>query len=215
MQLLPDPEHAKPFAIVLALLTLVLVYFIFFHWFVIRHIGLSEQVGQLKEDIATFSARAAQRDVIEQRLVEIRTQRDNNDLFLGGDNFDIAAAELTQRLKEIISTHADHENACQVISNRNVRPRETERFERGLVEVRMRCNLGDFVKVVHALETSAPLVFLDGMNIYQRYVTNPDSGNARRRNRQDPSELDIRFEMYGYLGVEQKVDDQQLAGGGR
>lgn len=214
MQLLPDREQAKPFAIALALLAVVLVYLVGFHWFFMRHVELSGQISQVKDDIASFSARANQRTDIEERLREIRIQRDSNDLFLGGTNFDTAAAELTQRLKQIIATQADHENACQVISNRNVRPRETERFEKVLVEIRMRCNLADFVKVVYELETSAPLVFIDGMNIYQRYVTAPDQSNSRsrRRNQQNPAELDIRFEMYGYLGVEQAVAAQQVAG---
>lgn len=195
MQLLPDREQGKTLAVGLAILSLVLVYLLGFHWFVIKHIDYGDQISALREDVARFKSVTAQRSMIEERMTLINSQAQNQDLFLNGQGFDSAAAVLTQRLKQIIATQADHEQDCQVISNQNVRARETERFEKVLVKVRMRCSLGDLVKVLYELEGTYPLVFIDGMNIYQRYVNTPGRNNRN----QNIAVLDIRFDMYGYL----------------
>ncbi len=197
MQLLPDRDQGKTLAIGLAVLALVMVYLIGFHWFVVKHMDYSDQISALREDVARFKAATSQRELIEQRLSDVNDQGQNDTYFLAGQNFDAAAAVLTQRLKQIIATQADHEQDCQVISNQNVRAREAERFEKVLVKVRMRCNLGDLVKVLHELEGTLPLVFIDGMNIYQRYVNAP----GRTTRNQNIAVLDIRFDMYGYLST--------------
>lgn len=197
MQLLPDRESGKTLAIGLAILALVLVYLLCFHWFVVKHIDYSDQISSLRTDVGRFMSSVNQREEIEQRMASINSQGQDDNYFLVGQNFDAAAAVMTQRLKQIITTQADHEADCQVISNQNVRAREPERFEKVLVKVRMRCNLGDLVKVLHELEGSYPLVFIDGMNIYQRYVNAP----GRNTRNQNIAVLDIRFDMYGYLAA--------------
>jgi general secretion pathway protein M len=203
MQLLPDREQSRPLAIGLALLMLVLIYLLVFHWFVMRHLALGDEIAQLRDEVQRFAGVVARRDEIDDRLQRLTSEDRNAELFLPGDSFDAAAADLTQRLKEIIATQADHAAQCQVISNRNVRPREVERFEKVQVEVRMRCNLGDFVKSMHALRSSPPLVLIDGVNIYQRYVPVP----GRQLRNQNTAELDIRFDMYGYLANRVDPDD--------
>ncbi len=197
MQLLPDRESGKTLAIGLAVLMLILVYLLCFHWFVMKHLDYSDQISALRTDVSRFMSSVNQREEIERRMASINDQGQNDNYFLVGQNFDAAAAVLTQRLKQIITTQADHEPDCQVISNQNVRAREPERFEKVLVKVRMRCNLGDLVKVLHELEGSYPLVFIDGMNIYQRYVNVP----GRNTRNQNIAVLDIRFDMYGYLAA--------------
>ncbi len=198
MQLLPDRDSGKTLAVGLAILALVMIYLLCFHWFVIKHLDYSDQISALRGDVSRFMAATGQRDEIESRMSQINNQGQNENYFLTGQSFDSAAALLTQRLKQIITTQADHEQDCQVISNQNVRAREAERFEKVLVKVRMRCNLGDLVKVLHELEGSFPLVFIDGMNIYQRYVNVP----GRTARNQNIAVLDIRFDMYGYLAAE-------------
>ena len=203
MDLLPDREQGRPLAIGLLVLVLVLVYLVAFHWFVLRHAGLSAQIAELRDDVNRFAAAAAMRETVEQRLARVQARRSDERLFLPGGNFDAAAAQMTQRLKQIIATESDHVQACNVLSNQNVRPREKERFEKVLVKIRMRCNLADFVKVVRQLQDGLPLVFIDGVNVYQRYTA-----RHRQSRRNIPmEELDIRFDMYGYLSTRPPVED--------
>src|SRR5690625_6877210 len=75
MQLLPDLENNRPLAIGLLVVALVLVYFIFFHWFVARHLEMAGQVSQLEESAARFKAAVERRQPLEQRLEELRADR--------------------------------------------------------------------------------------------------------------------------------------------
>lgn len=197
MQLLPDREQGRPLAIILLAIALLLIYLVCFHWFVLRHREHADTIGALREQLTGLEMRLAQRPELEQRLDQLRQERQDDDFFLQELNFDTAAAQLTRRLKDIIATQAEVAQECQVISNQNMRPRDRERFEKVVVKVRMRCTLPDLVKVIGELENGLPLVFIDNLNIYQQVVV--PSNNQRRRRGLQPQNLDIRFDMMGYL----------------
>lgn len=194
MQLLPDREQGRPLAIILLAVALLLIYLLFFHWFVMRHVDYAATIDDLQDRLGNIQVRVAQQPELEQRLADLRSDRQDDAMFIQEGNFDTAAAQLTRRLKDIISTQAENAQKCQVVSNQNMRPRDRERFEKVVVKVRMRCTLPDFVKVLGELENGLPLVFIDNLNIYQQVVI----PSARRRNL-SPENLDIRFDMQGYL----------------
>lgn len=194
MKILPDRDRGRTLAVGLVLVTLILVYMAGFHWFVMRHLDISDQIGELERQIGRFKATAAQRPELEARLEELRLMRHDSALFLPENNFNSAAAGLSRRLDEIRNAEAEDAGQCQVIASQNKRPREPERFTQVTVNVRMQCPLQDFYRILHNLENSVPLIFVDGLMINQR-------AGAYRRGRRgtDPAFLDIRFDMYGYL----------------
>ena len=70
-----------------------------------------------------------------------------------------------------------------------------ERFEKVTVNVRMRCQAADLMRVLYSLETGVPMIIVDELTIIK-----PRS--RRRVNNQTPiaaEPLDIRFNMSGYL----------------
>src|SRR5690625_7776319 len=81
MQLLPDLENNRPLAIGLLVVALVLVYFIFFHWFVARHLEMAGQVSQLEETAARFKAAVERREPLRQRLDEPHADPPHTALF--------------------------------------------------------------------------------------------------------------------------------------
>lgn len=195
MKILPDREQGKPLAIGLALVALIVVYLVGFHWFVQRHMQISEQAGSLKEQIARAKAMSMQRDDVEAQLEELRVARHDSALFLPQPTFATAAAGLSRQLREIIAAEADDEEFCQVQASQPRPSQEEERFEPVTVNVRMNCPLPDFVRVLHRLEDNIPLIFIDNLSIMQRVA----QGSQRARRGGDPALLDIRFDMYGYL----------------
>ncbi len=195
MDFLPAPERSRPLALMLLVIVLIVVYFAGFHWFVRRQFEYHERRGDLETQLQRLNATIAERPRLEAELAALRDLRRDDELFIAGSNFDTAAAELTRRLKDIISTQADDAERCQVISNQNVRPRDKERFERVVVKVRLRCSLPDFIKVAAELERGLPVVLLDNVNIYQQVV----ASQVRQRRGVNPDQLDIRFDMMGYL----------------
>ena len=60
------------------------------------------------------------------------------------------------------------------------------------VNVRMRCDAEDFLKVLHGMESGVPLMLVDDVNIIRP--------RARRvRDATPQGDLDIRFNVSGYL----------------
>lgn len=196
MQLLPNRENNKPLAIGLLLIAAMLIYLGGFHWFVKRHLELTDQVSALETSVARFKAAVARRPDLEERLTELREDRLDNALFLQNSNFNTAAASLVRQLREYIEDLAEDPALCSVSATQNRVDSDPDRFEQVTVNVRMNCPLPDTVRILYALENNVPLIFVDNLIINQRM-------SAERRSRRVGvdayGQLDLRFDMYGFL----------------
>jgi general secretion pathway protein M len=196
MQLLPNRENNKPLAIGLLLIAAMLVYLGGFHWFVTRHIDLSQEIAALETSVARFKAAVARRPALEERLSELRNERLDSALFLQQSNFNTAAASLVRQLRDSIEEESEDPELCSVSATQNRPDAEPERFEQVTVNVRMSCPLPDMVRILYALENNVPLIFIDNLIINQRM-------SADRRDRRVGvdayGQLDVRFDMYGFL----------------
>jgi general secretion pathway protein M len=193
MQLIPDQQNSRLTAVLLLAVSAILVYLLVFHWFILRHREYAGELGELRAQLARFQAVAAQREPMEQRLRSIRESREDADLFLSEVDFNEAAAAMSERLGQMVSTQADDD--CLIVSRQPVRSRVQERYERVTVNVRMRCQPADLLQILHRLESEIPMVMVDELNVIRP--------RARRRvgtNIVDAAQaLDIRFKMSGYL----------------
>ncbi|MEN1727175.1 MAG: type II secretion system protein GspM [Pseudomonadota bacterium] len=196
MQLLPDRENNKPLAIGLLVIAAMVVYLGGVHWFVNRHLELSQDIEALETSVARFKAAVARRPDLEQRLSELRSERLDNALFLQQSNFNTAAASLVRRLRESIAEQAEDPELCSVSATQNRIDSEPERFEQVTVNVRMSCPLPDMVRILYALEDNVPLIFVDNLIINQRMSADRRS---RRVGVDAYGQLDVRFDMYGFL----------------
>lgn len=196
MQLLPNRENNRPLAIGLALIMGLLVYLVGFHWFVVRHGEISEEINRLETQAARFKAASARRPLLEERLDTLRVDRLDSALFLPQSNFNTAAAALVRRLRETIASEAEDAELCTIVATQNRPDTEPERFEQVTVNVRMNCPLPDLVRILYDLENSVPLVFVDNLLINQRLTA---ERRTRRAGVEAYGQLDVRFDMYGFL----------------
>mgnify|MGYP001080590745 CR=1 FL=1 len=196
MQLLPDRENNKPLAIGLALIAAMVIYLGGFHWFVTRHVELSNQISALETSVARFKAAVARRPELEQRLAELREERLDNALFLQQSNFNTAAASLVRQLRDYIEQVSDDPELCSVSATQNRVDSDPDRFEQVTVNVRMNCPLPDTVRILYELENNVPLIFVDNLIINQRISADRRS---RRVGVDAYGQLDLRFDMYGFL----------------
>jgi general secretion pathway protein M len=196
MQLLPDRENNKPLAIGLLLIALMLVYLGGVHWFVVRHMDLTQEIERLEQSVARFKAAVARRPDLEARLSELRSERLDNALFLQQSNFNTAAAALVRQLRESIAEQAEDAELCTVSATQNRIDAEPERFEQVTVNVRMSCPLPDMVRILYALEDNVPLIFVDNLIVNQRMSADR---RGRRVGVEAYGQLDVRFDMYGFL----------------
>lgn len=195
MKLLPDREQSRPLAIGLLAVALMLVYFAGFHWFVVRHVSLSGEIGDLERQIARFKGTVEMAEPMRQRLNELRASQMDSALFLDGQDVNIATAELIRMLRDWVETSAADAELCGITNTSPRRYTDPERFRSVRVTVRMQCPLDDFMRVLYEMESGVPLVFIDNMMINQRQL--PEQQN--RRGGTPYGQLDIRFEMYGYI----------------
>jgi len=159
----------------------------------VRHMDYHEEIADLAVQLGRFQRVAAQRDQVESQLQSLQGRRSESNLFLEEADFNEAAAGMSERLNQMVSTQA--EESCQIVSRQPVRARVIERFEKVTVNVRMRCQVEDLMRVLYSLETGVPMIFVEELTIIKP--------RARRRvNRQASSvaePIDIRFNMSGYL----------------
>ncbi|NEZ04580.1 hypothetical protein G4Y73_10505 [Wenzhouxiangella sp. XN201] len=204
MQLLPDLENNRPLAIGLLLIAAVLVYLVGFHWFVMRHVGLSEEIASLEERAARFKAAVARQPQLEEQLRELQEDRLDSALFLSEGSFSVAAAGLTRRLRDLIDSEADDPDLCNIVSTTNRADQEPEQFEQVTVNARMSCPLPDLTRILYELERGVPLIFVDNLIINQRIPAD----RAGTRGSRGYGRLDVRFDMYGFRSEPIEPEDE-------
>ena len=193
MALVPEQGSGKLTAILLFVIVLIMIYLLCFHWFIQRHRDYSEEIAGLSEQLGRFERIAAQREEYQGLLEALQDRRSDESLFLEGDDFNEAAAGMSEQLNQMIRTQT--EDTCQIVSRQPVRPRVEERFQRVTVNARMRCGIEDLTKIIYALETGVPMILVEELTVIKPRT---------RRSRNTPATqpltlLDIRFNMSGYL----------------
>ena len=192
MSLVPEPGSGRLTAVLLAAVVLILVYLAGFHWFILRHLDYNEEIGALQAQLGRFERVAGQREHYETLLKELQARRSDNALFLEGGDFNEAAAGMSEQLNRTIQTQSEAD--CQVVSRQPVRPRVEERFQRVVVNARMRCGIDDLEKIIYALETGVPMILAEELTVIK-----PRTRRSRSSDEPEPTVLDIRFNMAGYL----------------
>jgi len=195
MALVAKQGNNRLAAILLLVIAFILVYLLCFHWFIVRQIDYGSEISELSGQLGRFQRVAEQKIQYETLLQDLRERRPDQSLFLEGGDFNEAAAEMSERLGQMINTQA--EDTCQIVSRQPVRPRVQERFQKVTVNVRMRCGIEDLRKILYSLETSIPMVIADEITVIKpraRRRTNKTSPNSN-------TALDIRFNMSGYLST--------------
>jgi general secretion pathway protein M len=195
MALVPEQGSGRLTAVLLFAITVILVYLLCFHWFILKHLDYGEEISGLEEQLGRFERIAAQKGEYETLLSDLEGRRSDESLFLEGDDFNEAAAGMSEQLNQMVQTQA--EDACQIVSRQPVRPRVEERFQRVTVNARMRCSIDDLTKIMYSLETGVPMVMTEELTVIKpRTRTRSRSGQPV----QQITLLDIRFNMSGYLG---------------
>jgi general secretion pathway protein M len=199
MKLLPDNEHSKLLPVGLLVIVVILVYFIGFHWFIVRHVDYTGELSSMNDQYQRFQATAAKRELLVARLRDLQGSTQEDEFFLDGQNASLAAAQLTNLLKEFLAARVSVPEHCMLVSNQTVRNREEQRFEKVAVNMRLRCHMSEFVKVLHSMETSVPMLFVEDINVFKLASRQSSRNRGNQRQVADNLSLDIRFNLVGYL----------------
>lgn len=192
----PVADRDRWLAAGLLLAVLLLVYAVFVHpWWTAPMLQLNERIEALQQRDQRIRAELKQAPEVARRLAEATRRQATTPGFLPEGNAELATAGLIQRLEQVVGEASPGNRSC-AITNRSplAGQRSPERFTRVVVQVRLRCGNAELAQVLHSLESGAPRLFVDNLNILaQRMyfapgVRNPGEGG-----------LDVSFDLYGYL----------------
>lgn len=193
MNLLPPPGKGQVLALCLLVIVGIVIYYAGFSSFFSERAEINESITVLLEQQQSARAKLAQKPRLEERLQQVSQFESTNTYFLAEDSFDLAAAALNSKLKQVIQDKATNQQRCSVVSSQNQRMPNNEPFERVTIQVRLRCDLEDLSRIFYELENATPLLFISEINLYQQPVF--DAGIAL----QQMGNMDARFDLSGYI----------------
>jgi hypothetical protein len=156
----------------------------------------SEAVAAHRDAIGRFRGLSSARADYEAALVEIRRQSGSSDALIRSDSATLAAADLQQRVKALVESVGG-----TLVSAQPGEGAEAGPFTRVDLSVRMLITIGALQKVLHDLESGAPLVVIDQIQVLSRRTR-----TTRRRGRRVPKQaatgqLDVRLKAAAFVAI--------------
>jgi general secretion pathway protein M len=174
-------------------LALLVAYLLLVHWwFTAPMLEMGDQIEDLRTQELALRMESLQRPEFEKRLAQVQQHEAGNPGFLTETNKELATAGLVQRLEQVVQAASPRPDACQITART---PADAvagkEPYARVVVQVRLRCGMGELAAVLHALESGSPQLFVDNLDVLSRrsYLAAGNEGGA----------LDVSFDLFGYL----------------
>lgn len=192
----PSADRDRWLALGLLLAVLLVVYALFVHpWWTAPMLQLNERIAALQEREQRIRAELKQAPEVARRLAEVTRRQASMPGFLPEANAELATAGLIQQLERVVVEASPGNRSCAITNRSPLTGQATrERFNRVVVQVRLRCGNPELAQVLHSLESGTPRLFVDNLNVLaQRMYFAPGARN--------PGEggLDVSFDLYGYL----------------
>ena len=185
-------SRERLWALGLLLLALAALYLLVVHpFFVQPWLATQARIEALQARDLRIRAELQQAPRVAEQLQRARAQLQARPGFLPEATAELATAGLVQRLEGVVAQASPGHRSC-AISNRSPLPADTQgRFTRVSVQVRLRCGTPELAAVLHALESGAPRLFVDNLNVLaQRAQLSPNEVG---------SGLDVTLELSGYV----------------
>ncbi len=172
----------------LGLLALLVLGLIAYPWWS-RMQFYDQAVNQAADHIQRYQRLLDSAPEQRKRLKDLRQQLRKRKYFVSAANPELAAAELQKRVKSIVT-----EAQGKLVSTQKVDSREDGATREIKIKVRMKGDVDALARVLHELEGRLPVVTIDNVSIRSRRTV-----KGRRKNRVEGYELDVSFELVGYM----------------
>ncbi|MDH3594212.1 MAG: type II secretion system protein GspM [Rhodospirillales bacterium] len=124
-------------------------------------------------------------------LEKLSKQQSRSGVYLAGDTDALAAAGLQEDVSAKIKKNGGNVRSMQILP-----VKADGDFKRVSVRVQLTATLGSFARILYALESGKPYVFIDNLDVKNRRAR-----KSKKETDEDP-ELVIRFDLFGYLRPE-------------
>jgi len=175
-------------AVGLLLFAILLIYMLVFSPLLALRKEYSESVDELEFRLERYRKIAAERPLWSRRVEEIKQHGRVSEQYIAKETPALASADLQTLIKEIVTT-----SGGELISTQVVPEQQEEQLTRIAVRIRMNGSTRVLRDVLHAVETSQPILWVDNLNLRPiRMPMRPGSKVA-------PDRLSIDFEVVGYM----------------
>ena len=180
-------------AIALLLLVLVLGYFVLLHWWFVAPLQqIQSDMVDLRDTHSRYAAAIAEKPALQQRIAALGAGQAASSAFLAEDDPNTAAADLMQRVVDVVGT-STHGGSC-VVSQKMPMPNPPatagEPYHKAAVSISLSCDIEPLAAVLQALEQGTPYLFIDDLSIYRNPVAG-QQGNV--------APLEVQFTLSGYV----------------
>ena len=190
-----NAERDRWLALGLLLAVLALVYLLLVHpWWTVPMLQVNQDIADSRSRELRVRTQLQQAPQVEKQLAAALAQQAKRPGFLPEASAELATAGLIQRLETVVLQASPGNRSC-AITNRSPMPQASrERYERVVVQVRLRCGTPELAAVLHLLESGTPRLFIDNLSVLSQhytYLVNAAGGNS--------AGLEVSFDLYGYL----------------
>lgn len=153
-----------------------------------------ESIERSRRLIERYAEAGAAADELAALVKKVRAEARLVSGYIGGDSVELAGADMQERLKRIV------ENSGGILSSSQMLPVETDGGTRKLgIRVAMRGDIEALQKALYDFETASPYFFVDTLNIQASRWSLQEARGRTSRRRGDPSELQVRFDVYAMM----------------
>jgi general secretion pathway protein M len=192
------PDRDRWLALGLLAGVALLAYLLLVHaWWTMPMLQLDEQIQGLQARDLRVRMELRQAPEVRERLQAVQAQAARTPGFMPEGSVQLATAALVQRLETAVIEASPGNRSCAITNRSPLNDAlGQQRFPRALVQVRLRCGNPELAAVLHSLESGAPRLFVDNLNVLaQRSFFLPGQGAQGNQG----GGLDVSFDLYGYL----------------
>jgi general secretion pathway protein M len=157
MGLPPEQRRKAAFGFLAAAIVLLIVLVALPLWLAHRH--YDEALEDIDRRLIRYERLAAARPELQQKLDAVRALGSRK-YYLKASAASLSAAEIQERVRQFVEG-----NGGRLISVQVGQPKEDGRFRQVTVNVQANANILATRKILHALETSEPYVFVDSLMV--------------------------------------------------
>lgn len=149
----------------------------------------ADSIVETRELLARFDRQAAARFSLEEKLESLRSLVAEQGHYLEDGTYAVAAASLQDNVKAIVEGQGGEVQSIQTMpSPANDETRKVS------IRVQSIMSVEPLLHTIHQLESGAPYLFIDNLEIQGRL-----SRRARRGEAEEETDLLVWFDLYGFL----------------
>ena len=148
------------------------------------------EVARAQNLAARYARLAAGKGSLQAQVAAMRAERGRGQGTFPGDNAQLVAANMQDRVKRLVESNAAVLRSTQVLPTR-----DESGFRQVSIRVTMETEIEGVQKIFHALESANPYLFLNNVDIRSRVI------RSVRQATDKAMSLNVTFDIYGYMRV--------------